>query len=700
MVTGMPTDEERFRALLEHGHDVVLFSDPDGVIAWASASLTRVLGWSLDELRGRHLSELVHPDDVPAAGRWRESILGSEEFPSPSGGTSDPLRLRHQDGAFTWCTVSAVRTRDSDGRVTGISALIHDVDALMSAHLRVEQREAQLAAVIDAQVDPHVVYRAVRDGAGHVVDFTFAHVNDAAAAFEGRSVDDLRSRTILEVESDHAEAVSDIDDCRAVLETGEPMTWDGVEATGYRDDRGRPRLLDIRISKVGHDLVSYSFRDVTEQHVAVEEMEAASSLMRAVFDTMLEPHAVFRAVRREDGRIVDFVYEQVNEAAAAFEGYPRQELEGATIRQLYRDPVEAAKDIADCITVLETARPLMANDVPSNNYTDGESRPVVTDIRIVPVDGDRVSYAWRDVTGRRRAQERVEESERRFRLLAENMSDVVLLVNEGTVEWISPSVTAVAGWLPDEVVGTGPADLVHPDDLDRLLAAWLPAEDLLPRMRYRLRSKDGTYHWVDAEGRVAVNSEGRRISIVSTRMVDSEVAALEALQELAQHDELTGLVNRHEVFRQIERSISGPARTGTRLAMLFCDLDGFKDVNDRLGHIAGDELLRAVARRLQRAVRSGDVVARIGGDELLVVLNGVRDLDDAVSIAEKLRAEVRRPTPVSGGMVTVSASVGVAMAEPGEGVDDIVARADGAMYDAKRSGKDRVVAIRSDAQPG
>jgi diguanylate cyclase (GGDEF)-like protein/PAS domain S-box-containing protein len=280
------------------------------------------------------------------------------------------------------------------------------------------------------------------------------------------------------------------------------------------------------------------------------------------------------------------------------------------------------------------------------------------------------------------------------------MSDVVLLVNEGTVEWISPSVTAVAGWLPDEVVGTGPADLVHPDDLDRLLAAWLPAEDLLPRMRYRLRSKDGTYHWVDAEGRVAVNSEGRRISIVSTRMVDSEVAALEALQELAQHDELTGLVNRHEVFRQIERSISGPARTGTRLAMLFCDLDGFKDVNDRLGHIAGDELLRAVARRLQRAVRSGDVVARIGGDELLVVLNGVRDLDDAVSIAEKLRAEVRRPTPVSGGMVTVSASVGVAMAEAGEGIDDIVARADAAMYDAKRSGKDRVVAIRSDARPG
>jgi diguanylate cyclase (GGDEF)-like protein len=134
--------------------------------------------------------------------------------------------------------------------------------------------------------------------------------------------------------------------------------------------------------------------------------------------------------------------------------------------------------------------------------------------------------------------------------------------------------------------------------------------------------------------------------------------------------------------------------------MVFCDLDDFKAVNDTYGHSGGDALLRSIARRLERAVRSGDIVARIGGDELLVVLNGVRDLDDAVSIAEKLRAEVRQPTPVPGGTATVTASVGVALAEPGEGIDDIVARADAAMYEAKRSGKDRVVTIRADAQSG
>jgi len=685
--------DERFRALLQHGHDVALVAAPDGSITWASDSVTRLLGWAPDEFCGQHVSGLVHPADLPAANAWRERILGSGVERAFDGGTSAPLRLRHGDGSYTWCTVSAVRTRDADGRETGISALVHDVDELVLARLRAERGDAQLAAVVDSQVDPHVVYRAVRDEAGAVVDFEFLHVNRAAAEFEGRSPDSLAGLTILQVQPDAVEALDDVDDCRAVLQTGQPMVWNGVEASGYLTESGRPMRLDIRISKVGDDLVSYAFRDVTAQHLAAERLEAAHTLLRAVFDTMLEPHAVFRAVRDEAGEVVDFVYDDANEAAAAFEGYPREVLVGASIRQLYRDPVEAANDITDCSTVLKTGRPLLANDVPSNNYTDGEGLPVFTDIRIVPVDSERVSYAWRDVSERHRAQGAVEESEQRFRLLAENMSDVVTLVRDGIVEWVSPSVTAVAGWLPEDIVGVTPLGLIHPDDLDRVIEAWLPAVDALPRMRYRLRSKDATYHWVDAEGRVTTTPDGARLSVVATRKVDNEVAALDALESMARYDELTGLVNRHEVFRQIDRVISGPARTGTRVAMAFCDLDGFKDVNDSLGHQAGDELLRAVARRLERAVRSGDVVARLGGDELLVVLNGVHDTDDAMRIAEKLRSEIRLPTPLPGGTVTVSASIGVALVEPGESADDIIARADAAMYEAKRAGKDRVVTI-------
>jgi diguanylate cyclase (GGDEF)-like protein/PAS domain S-box-containing protein len=275
------------------------------------------------------------------------------------------------------------------------------------------------------------------------------------------------------------------------------------------------------------------------------------------------------------------------------------------------------------------------------------------------------------------------------------MSDVVGLVVDGRTTWISPSVSRALGWSPSELIGQDPLTLVHEEDRPALGRAWVDIEDgLVPRRRFRLRGADGRYHWVDVEGSAIPGEPGTSPTyVLSTRIVDAEVGALAALQDQARHDELTGLVNRHAVFDQLGRTLAGEARTGSRVAMAFCDLDGFKAVNDEYGHSAGDALLRAISRRLERAVRSGDVVARIGGDELLVILHGVHDLEEAVHIAENLRECVGQPTPVAGGTVAVSASIGVTLADAGESVDQIVARADAAMYEAKRRGKDTVVSF-------
>jgi diguanylate cyclase (GGDEF)-like protein/PAS domain S-box-containing protein len=439
---------------------------------------------------------------------------------------------------------------------------------------------------------------------------------------------------------------------------------------------------------------------VSERHHAEQALAHAHDLLRSVIDAQVDPHVIFRAVLDgEDGEIVDFIYEDVNEAAARFEGFPRDEIVGSTITRVYRTELEADEDVADCVQALTSGQPVVRNDSRTLGYLDPEGRPAFVDIRIVPVGGDRVSYTWRDITARHLAQEGLAESEERFRLLAENMSDVVGLVVDGRMSWISPSVSRALGWSPAELIGQNPLELVHEDDRAALGRAWSDLRGgLVPRRRFRLRGKDERYRWVDVEGSAIPGEPGHpRNYVLSTRIVDAEVAALSAIEDQARHDELTGLVNRHAVFEQLDRSLSGASRSGTRVAMVFCDLDGFKAVNDEFGHSAGDALLRAIARRLERTVRSGDVVARIGGDELLIILNGVHDLDGAVQIAEKLRATVALPTPVPGGTVTVSASVGVTLADEGESVDEIVARADAAMYEAKRRGKNTVVAF---AVPG
>jgi diguanylate cyclase (GGDEF)-like protein/PAS domain S-box-containing protein len=594
----------------------------------------------------------------------------------------------NQGAPPTWLDIRIVPVDDDR-----VSYSWRDVTDRYRARVEVARAHDLMRSVIDAQLDPYVLFRTVRDDSGAVVDVVYEDLNEAAARFEGRAREALLGVTLRAVYRNAAEATADIADCGTALATRRPVVRTDVPSFEYADDTGAPTIVDLAIVPIDEDRVSYTWRDVTDKHRAREEVRQAHGLLRRVIDSQVDPHVLLSAVRGQDGQITDFVYLDANEAAARYEGVARERMVGASIRDVYHDLEEAREDLADCIQALESGRPVVRNDARTLGYLDEAGRPIVTDNRIVPIDGDLVSYSWRDVTDRHAAQQALAESEERFRLLAENMTDIVALIRETVIVWVSPSVLRTLGWTPEELVGLSPAVFTYPEDTAEVMQRWqaVPEGDL-PRQRYRMVTKDGSPRWVDAEGRII--SLDPRTVIVTARIVEAEVAALRALEEMARHDELTGLVNRHAVFDQVTRTLQGDVRSGTRVGMVFCDLDGFKAVNDTYGHSAGDALLRSIARRLERAVRAVDVVARIGGDELLVVLNGVHDLDDAVAIAEKLRAEVRQPTPIPGGTVTVSASVGVAVAEPGETIDDIVARADAAMYDAKRSGKDRVVAVR------
>ena len=128
--------------------------------------------------------------------------------------------------------------------------------------------------------------------------------------------------------------------------------------------------------------------------------------------------------------------------------------------------------------------------------------------------------------------------------------------------------------------------------------------------------------------------------------------------------------------------------------MLFCDIDRFKGINDTFGHGAGDEVLRTLGDRVSAAIRVDDFAARIGGDEILVVLTGVSDLDAAEAVAEKIRSAAAEAIPYDGGPdLHTSLSIGVAIAHPGESSDALIERADNAMYAAKRAGRDQVVTI-------
>ena len=170
----------------------------------------------------------------------------------------------------------------------------------------------------------------------------------------------------------------------------------------------------------------------------------------------------------------------------------------------------------------------------------------------------------------------------------------------------------------------------------------------------------------------------------------------ENLEHRIRTDELTKLLNRREVFERFEDLCGKAPRTGSDLAVLFIDFDKFKAINDTHGHTAGDEVLRVTAERLRTCLRhDDDLGARIGGDEMMVVLHGVHGVNDAARVAEKLRTRAAEPISINGTRLSITVSIGVALARPGEKTAALVARADEAMYRAKKRGRNQVITIQS-----
>jgi diguanylate cyclase (GGDEF)-like protein len=252
------------------------------------------------------------------------------------------------------------------------------------------------------------------------------------------------------------------------------------------------------------------------------------------------------------------------------------------------------------------------------------------------------------------------------------------------------------GWSPEEWLGRSSSDVLHPDDLLEYagnLEAIAAGQCVV--CRHRIRAKDNSWHWAELHVGPYQDSQNKPDGMVASfRLIDREMAAWRELERHARTDELTGLLNRREGLEQIHILSATDQRSGEQTALLFCDLDRFKAINDRWGHAAGDALLRTVASRIQECLRSEDLAARMGGDELLVVLKGVQNLDTAVGIAEKIRNAVQDPVPTPAGELQITLSIGVTLVVPGESSDTVIARADTAMYEAKQTGRNRVIPIR------
>lgn len=301
------------------------------------------------------------------------------------------------------------------------------------------------------------------------------------------------------------------------------------------------------------------------------------------------------------------------------------------------------------------------------------------------------------------AQQALAKSEKHYRLLVDNMRDVIWILDPLTLRfrYTSPSVESFRGFTVEEMMDM-PMDKTLPpaafaalaqkmrDYMTEYLSGRNPDKvyvEELPMLR-----KDGSVVWGEVIARYLRNEETGQIEIHGvTRDISERKAAQETMHHMAMHDLLTGLPNRTLLNDRLQQALAASKREHTHGALMFIDLDKFKQINDTLGHEIGDKLLVQAGARMLECVRETDTVARIGGDEFIVLLRTIDAVQDALNVADKICAAMRQPFAVEDFHLNISCSIGVAL-YPEHGSDgvELSKNADIAMYQAKEHGRDGV----------
>ena len=286
------------------------------------------------------------------------------------------------------------------------------------------------------------------------------------------------------------------------------------------------------------------------------------------------------------------------------------------------------------------------------------------------------------------------EIQRQARAL-EQAGDMVWITDpDGVIQYVNPAFERVTGYARSEAVGRNTSSLLasgeHSKAFYRRLWRTLSGQRTF-RAVFSNRTRDGRSIHVDETIAAVVGDDGAIEAFVATgRDVTERMRLEQRLRELAYHDPLTRLPNRTQLWERLSEGIRHAERTGRGLAVLFLDLDRFKDINDALGHAAGDEVLRKVSARIVQRLRRRDSIGRHGGDELLAVLEDVDAPDTVERVALKMLEAVREPLEFQGSPLEISASIGVAnYPVSGTTPDALVSAADAAMYEAKEAGGDR-----------
>ncbi|GHA80830.1 PAS domain S-box protein [Cognatilysobacter bugurensis] len=573
------------------------------------------------------------------------------------------------------------QVRAADGRVLGAVCVMHDV-----TEVRAAQEHARLEAARFGEA-----FGAAAQGMAIVgLDGRFLEVNDAFCAMLGYTNDELLERDFQRIT--HPEDQRESRDLATELLLGKRRSfqldkryvhseghavWVHLSVSVVRDSTGRPLHKVVLV------------QDLTERKRAEARLRDSEQRLRSVLE---HSYDAFVSVD-ERGAIVEW-----NRAAEATFGWRRSEVLGKPMAEVMVPP-----------RLREAHRTGMARFMRSGQGTildqrlqlpalhrNGSEFPVEMTISVVDLGTTRVFHAFlHDITRRVEGEARLRASERQLRTVADNVPALIAHVDaEQRYRFVNERYAGFFGRSCDEMLGARMRDVLHPEhyrSIEPKLEAVLRGETLefdmdVPRDD-EVRHMRATYRPAWAEGADPARDRPTGFHLM-VHDVTAQVRLARVLEERALTDSLTGLPNRAAWDAELERGLARAARGAPPIAVMFLDLDGFKRINDTCGHGVGDAVLCEFASRLRGCLRTNDFIARLSGDEFVVLLDGVCDANAPALIEHKLRQAMALPMQIGSHRLRVTPSIGIAVHDGGSDAERLMREADAAMYRAKRAKAD------------
>ena len=435
--------------------------------------------------------------------------------------------------------------------------------------------------------------------------------------------------------------------------------------------------LDANGSRVATGLIS----DITVR-MAAEESEKR---YRSLFENMLDGFAHCEMLFDDGGHPIDFVYLDVNQAFAKLTGLQN------VVGRKFTEVIPGGEDSNP--ELLEAYGRIVLTGKPESFEIEIKAIGMWFFVSGYSAGKGCVGVTFENITERRQIEQTLRQAEEKYRTIFQGAAvGIFQSTPAGRYTTVNPAMARMLGYdSPEEMVAsiTDISRQIYVDPGKREeMRRLLRKQGMVKNFEFAVYRKDGSKMWFSANVR-AVSEDGVVVGYEGTNEdITAQKVAEERIQFLAYYDALTGLPNRTLLQDRLGKAIAGARRQKCKLALLFLDLDGFKIINDSLGHAVGDLLLQEVAERLKTWGREQDTVARLGGDEFLITLTQVKDHTDAAIAAERLMDVMTAEFVVQGHSLNVSCSIGISMfPSHGEDCETLIKNADAAMYSAKDEGR-------------